>query len=423
MTLVDFTSLLPTETTAMKVVPVLDWLSLLMLDASMRVPEATGKDDVVAITDALVLRYYGKGSEHYKYIWHVLYNGEHYATILSHTRNEKFVKKGMVKVDIKNHLLYTTELWPFIDLLCKELGLQYKNVSRVDIAIDGLNYLVKLVNQYTKQTADEKVVELKGRGRFKANLLDRPTMMYNSFQLGAPAGKKCITIYNKSQEIVTSRKEYIQHWWKAQGIIDEVQPLEMLANALKADKGDQERYYIPGYHNVYRFELRLKGELFLQMQGFTLDWLKTGTGLMSIVRRMMEKFFEFVINTRSDNSKCESIDIIPMQAFDCFNIQMVRAKRRDDLYKTKLSIAKNVRQLYLGHLQPSDYAALQMLLFDVNNYNLQQWFNKKLFQWNKEFGPTQPDEEYRNQVVEFLAEVNQTLLSNDEETILNKYTP
>lgn len=418
MTLDDFTSLLPQTSTAVKVVPVLDWLSLSMLDASMRVPEAQGKDDVVAITDAIVLRYYGKGSEHYKYIWHVLWNGEHSATILSHTRNEKFVKKGMVKVDIKNHLLYTTDLWPFVDLLCREFGFQYKNVNRADIAIDGLNYLVKLVNQYTKQTATGKVVELKGRGRFKANLLDRPTMMYNSFQLGAPAAKKCITIYNKSQEIVISRKEYIQHWWKAQGIIDEVQPLEVLANALKVDKNEDERYYIPGYHNVYRFELRLKGTLFLQMEGFTLEWLKTGQGLMSIVRRMIDNFFEFVIASRSDSSKCATIDIIPMQAFDCFNIQLVRTKRRDDLYKTKLSIAKNVRQLYLGHLQPSDYAALQMLVFDVNNYDLQPWFDKKLPAWIKEFTPMQPDEDYRQQVTEFLQDLNERFRTNTEGELL-----
>jgi len=417
MTIDDFRALIPAETEMIRVVPVLDWLSVNFKDPQNKVPEAMEKDAVIQISEKISLRYFGKGNEHYRYIWHLLYQAEHLATMLSHTRNEKFVKKGMVKLDFKNHLLYSGMLWTVYDDIVSCFGLEYKNISRVDIAIDGLNYLLHFVNGYVKQTAISKVVELKGRGRFKANLLHRPTMLYNSFQLGSMK-KKQITIYNKSQEIIHSQKDYIQNFWVKNGIAKKLMPLKALADAMKKEKTNDEIYHVEGFENIYRFEIRLTGQMILEIKDFTIDYLKDANKLMSIIHRLNENFFHFVDHRRADNSKCPDIDLLPYNQFDIHPIELQRIERRDDLYKTKLSIKKNVHQLYLGTLRPETYSLTEMLIFDVNNYDLKEWFEKKLIEWHKEFSKLHTDFEYIDQVRDFLMSLNSQFKSNDEADLL-----
>lgn len=366
------------------------------------------------------------GNQFYKYRWQVLYLGEHLATMLTHTKNEKFVRKGVVKVDFKNHLLYTGMLWQFYDELTGSLNLQFKNVSRVDIAIDGLDHIIRFVNKYLKQTRQNKVVELVGRGTIRAAALDRNTMLYHSFKLGANGSRKQVTIYNKTKEIIKSQKDYIQKFWKANGIHFEELPLAEMLAALK--KGEDEPMNVAGVKNIFRFELRLTGEYIQEMQVkkaetgewefFKIDWLKTSDGMMSIVHRACENFFEFVLKTYKENCKCKRLELIPFSKFEIFPIELQPVKRADDLYKTKLSIKKNVRQLFFGVLQPSDYMATEALVFDVNNYDLKEWFAKNLFTWFKELEYSNPDADYVQTVKDFLIDINQRFESNQEHEIL-----
>lgn len=417
MTVEDFRFLIPPESKMLRIVPVLDWLAVNFKDPDHKVPEAESADDVIKITEAITLKYFGKGNEHYKFIWHLLYNGEHLVNLLSHTRNEKFVKKDMVKVEFKNHLLYTTDLWTVYDDVVSTFQLVYKNISRVDIAIDGLNYLVGFVNAYTKQSSANKVVELKGRGRFKSNLLHKPSMYYNSFQLGS-LKKKQVTIYNKSQELVKSGKDYIQRFWLKNGIARELLPLEMLAKALKGKKDQEDVYHLEGYENIYRFELRLTGEMILEIKDFHISFLRDPNKLMSIVRRLNENFFHFIDHCRLDNSKCPDIDLLPYNQFSIEPIELQRVECRTDLYKTKLSIKKNVHQLYLGNLSPDNYSAAEMLIFDVNNYDLKEWFGKKFPEWHKEYSKVGNDPDYTETVYEFLADLNTRFENNTDVDLL-----
>ena len=89
---------------------------------------------------------------------------------------------------------------------------------------------------------------------------------------------------------------------------------------------------------------------------------------MSIVKRMNENFFEFVWYTNENLARCQQIDIMPYNLFDIKNIDLIDAKPIEDLYKTKLSIKKNVRQLYLGNLSLHDSMVKDMIMFDIGNF-------------------------------------------------------
>lgn len=370
---------------------VIDWLSVLFKIEDRKIPEPPAEmaEFSHVVNDRITLQFYGKGTEHYRYIWFVIVAGEHLATMLSHTRNAKFVRNGVVKVDFKNHLLYSEQLWPVYSELVHSLDLQYKNVSRLDIALDGLNYLVDFMNLYVKQTAQTKVVELKGHPRFNSKVLDRKSMKYQNFQIGAPGSKKVITIYNKSLDIVITRKEYIQEFWKQNGILQQMLPIEMLAKAMA---GTIDRTAIEGYQNIYRFEIRLKGEAISQIEKFNIGILQSTSGLISIVKLMVRNFFEAVWLTDTNISRCEEIQLIPFDQFEIVPLAKIALLQRDDLYKTKLSINKNIRQLYTGHLSPENASVYEMLQFDIDQFRLQKWFREKYTkEWKPKYSKLNPD--------------------------------
>lgn len=385
---------------------VIDWLSVLFrsnMNKNIPAPQTEKEEFSHKVNDDIVLTYYGKGNEHYKYIWHVYVRGQHLATMLSHTRNAKFVRDGMVKVDFKNHLLYSDQLWPVYNELVDALDLHYKNVSRVDIALDGLNYLVDFMNYYVKQTLENKVVEFKGRPDVQPRVLYRKSMKFQNFMIGKPGSRVYMTIYNKSLEIVKSRKEYIQEFWKQNGILKQSLPIEMLAKAMK---GEQERYYLEGYENIFRFEARIKGEALTQIHKFNIGMLQTTSGLISIVKLMVNNFFEAVWLTDINISRCDNIPLIPFDQFEIVPLAKIALLERDDLYKTKLSINKNVRQLYTGHLSPDNASVYEMLIFDINQFRLQKWFVDKYHnEWKNKYSKLNRDQEHVLLVHELINQV------------------
>lgn len=388
-----------------KIAVVIDWLSVLYTFDDEAFAPARNEDESRQINDRITVRYYGKGNEHFKNIWHILFDGEHVATLLSHTRNPKFVRNGVCKIDFKNHLLYSQNLWPVYFHIEHALQLRYKNVSRLDIAIDGLNYLLEFVNAYVRQTADNKVVEMKGRPKVNSKVLDRRKMLYQNFQIGHAGSQKMVTIYNKSLDIVKTGKAYIQDYWIKNGIAREVLPIEVLGKAING-----ETTYLDGYENVFRYEIRLKGSKVLEMQDFNITWLCNVNTLMSLVKRHNENFFDFVFYQHSNVSKCPNCNLFPYELYDIQPIKLTRIKPKDDLYKTKLSIKKNVRQLFLKNLLPDDYIVTGMMVFDIKNFELEKWYKDRLPTWINEFEAIQPDKDYTEVVKKLLMDIQtQTL--------------
>ncbi len=387
-----------------KIIVVLDWLSVLFNIPENIIPEPeTESENFSFEAGELTLIYTGHGQQHYKYIWHIHYQGEHLGQLLSHTRNEKFVRKGTVKVEFRNHLFYSSQLWPFYNYLVSALSLSYKNISRVDIAIDGMNYLLNFMNLYVKQEAESKAVEFKGKPRINSKVLHKPSMLYQNFMIGTPGAGKTITIYNKSLDIVNTRKEYIQEYWKANGILKNSLPIPSQKDKLGKDI---ERTYLEGYENIFRFEIRLKGDKIKEIENFDLSLLKTPDGLISIVKLMTRQYFDAFFVDNPNTARCTPIDLIPFENFNLIPLEKVELKERGDIYKTRLSIHKNVKQLYTQHITPDNASAREMILFDINLYDLQKWFKRKyLNEWQPAYSKFNTDKQYTQQVDEFFTDI------------------
>jgi hypothetical protein len=290
--------------------------------------------------------------------------------------------------------------------------------------------MLKFLNQYVKQTPAQKAVEMKGRNNMiKAGLLDKRTMLHQHFKIGNPNSQKMVVMYNKSLDIVRTGKTYIQDVWKANGVCRELLPSTLFEEFTDTNKRNArqkaETYYLEGYENIYRFEMRISGGLIKAMPGFTLDFLQTPDKMMSLLKRHNKGFFEFVKYTRTDVSKCEPIEVLPYNRFNIQHIDVARSKPIDDRYKSKLNIKKSVRQLYLKNLLPDDYATRETMMFDIQNFELHDFFIKRIGEWKREFSKVQPDEQYCAELANFLTQFEADVLADkpEEETILHRADP
>lgn len=385
---------------------VIDWLSVYFMiqEDTIPEPEDPEKEKVVQYSDQLVLIYSGSGNKNFKYLWSVMYKGISVATLLSHTRSSKFIKKGVIKVDYKNHLFYTDQLWIVYETLSKTLNLRFKNVSRLDIAFDGLNYLYDFCNAYVKQDSKNKVVEFKGRTRINSKVLDRQTMKYQNFNIGVPNSSKSITIYNKSLDIVKTRKEYIQQFWLKNGILKNRIPLEVLSNNL--NRSQEEKIYLEGYENIFRFEIRLKSEALNEIRGFKIDMLQDSNSLVSIVKLHVRTFFDAVYVTDSRVSRCIPIDLLPFNQFKIIPLEKVELKDRNNIYKSKLAINLNIKNLFTGAFSFEEATAKQAIINYIELCNLGKWFkNKYENEWLKTYPSFSPNESHSSQVKELIQDI------------------
>lgn len=391
-----------------KIAVVLDWLSIYfaMPEGSIILPE-NDNDSYSFETNSLTFESETKGTTHFRFRWKILKGAEQLGTLLTHSRNEKFFKKEIVKLDFANHLFYSNQLWPFYGTVVTEMHLKFKSVGRVDIAIDGVNYLIEFFNEYLKQDQSKKVIELLGRPRFNANVYDRQLGRFENFKFGKLNSGKEVTIYNKSLDIVNKRKDYIQKWWKANGITEKILPIDELHDP---NYKKSERIRIPGYHNLYRFEIRLTGETLAEIKDFSLELLQTNTGIMSILKLVTRSYFEPIWLEDDKTSRCTKIELLPFDRFTIIPLQKVELKQRGDLYKAKLSINKNIKQLYTGAINPDNASVFEMITFDVKTYDLEQWLHNKLDnEWMKKYSALNRDKTYTKQIDEFLEELKNFL--------------
>ena len=128
------------------------------------VPEAGNIPDLHDVGEGIVLEKALKPEPRMKSVYHVYVDGDLFGRIAAHPTESKFgLKDRSVQIVVENALLYTGEWYEYLDRVINRFGLVVNNVTRLDIAVDGLNYLVPFLNAYTKQTAENKVVSLKGR--------------------------------------------------------------------------------------------------------------------------------------------------------------------------------------------------------------------------------------------------------------------
>jgi len=362
----------------------LDWLALYFKQAGLFAAKYE-EGDTVIINDDLYLLEINRPTLHFNTHFVIIYKKEECGHVLLHPRNEMFFKPDTVKVEFANHTLYSGH-WQDVYNTLTSWGLQYHAASRIDIAIDNVGYLYELMNIYAKQTPANRTMILKNssetRALFAAKVLNTENMMFQNFNIGSGGGNKMVTIYNKSLELVRSGKDYIQEYWRKNGVIVEKENLKKLQKTtLKTDT------HLKGRRNIYRFELRLKSESIKEIEGFSIDMLKTAAGLSGIVKTHTKKYFDACYFDNRNISKCTPFELLPLDKLGAETIEKIARQENDGKYKAKLTVHSIIQDIHKGYIRHfAINEAIETLIDRVIKYRLQKYYKDHIEQWQRKYG-------------------------------------
>ena len=339
-----------------------------MLDIMCLGHVEAGSDAVPHIekADGVLLEWTGKGTPMMKDSFNVYLWGEKFGTLHSNPRTEgKGLKGDSVQVHIDNALLYTDHWCDDLQTVLDACGLQLKNVTRLDIALDGLNYIIDFLNGYQKQHAYSKKVHHLGKARFSAGVLDKNTMLYDHFKIGSGTSEKQISVYNKTKELERSNKGYIEKYWNANGL----------------DNGGPE---CP----VYRVELRMRGKAVKEIKDFAIQKLTDYSYLFDLFRTGCHNYFEFTETKGHKNvSRQQVIDLIPFNRLGARLLEKVPRPLTDGRYKAKMAVHLTVKDIVLDLIpDESRTEALGVMKKQIERYDLYPWMQRRLPDWLKHYG-------------------------------------
>lgn len=367
----------------------LDWLSMYFKNLGL-FDDSYSEGDEIILNEDIVLTEINRPTLHFNTHFVLFYKKEECAHVLMHSKNEVFFAKDIVKVEFTNHTLYSG-VWQIVYDCLASKGLRYSGCSRIDIAIDGVGYLQKLMNVYAKQNLGKETILLKNnsekRSIFSAKVLNPKTRLFENFNIGSSGGNKMITIYNKSLEIVKSGKDYIQEFWLKNGVVDKLNDLKLQSIELnREEKKGCQQYYIKGQENIYRFEIRLKSESIKEIKNFSIELLKSPEGLISIVRTHCKKYFEACFNDNENITRCTNIDLLPYNKFGGKLIDKIQRVEKDGLYKAKLLIHGLIQDMHKEYLEENKTnEAIEIIRDRVAKYKLESYLEKKLPEWEKKY--------------------------------------
>ena len=350
----------------------LDWLSFMV---ECWLPEPVPDQAPIFLTPDLVIKDMNRATPMFNHTWEVYYMAEPVATVLTHPRNEKIIKPGTAKVEILNHVLYSSTLNEVLSQIltnCK-MG-EIKNYSGLHIAIDGVNYLHRFVNDWQRQKKHrampelytlgrwdkESRVKLKGKANVDMKRFNRATGDFDNMRIGS--SKKYVTIYNKTSELKKSHKQYIKETWDRAGI----------------DTSG----------TVWRCELRLTSGPIKEIKNFDLSKINDPNYLLQIFKTQCKNFFEFVLIENDCNvSRARIIDLFQFEKLKVPLLEKIPRAIVKGAYKAQMAIHNIVANINTGVIRAkaSVDSALQHMTDLCDIYNLWEWRERKIEAWKEEY--------------------------------------
>jgi len=249
-------SLTPAERKPVKYTINLDWFECLLggelvqFDSPLTKYEYDNKQ--------IVLLQKQMATKLFKYSYEVFVRGKIFGSINICPRNAKIIKSDTIQFQAVNNVLYEVGFIKDVKYLFSKMGWQLKNISRIDIAIDGSGFLG--INEKWRTN------KIQCFGKAKWQTFQTAKGDVTGFDVGSRASNKWLTCYNKLNELQKSNKQYIRTMWERAGLDTK---------------------------NVERIELKLRNEAIKMIRFFDWEELDNFEYLASIFRTQAESFFSF----------------------------------------------------------------------------------------------------------------------------------
>jgi hypothetical protein len=305
------------------------------------------------------LKYVGYGTAMYLYLFDVIIEGEKVATLQAYPRGE-VIAKDCLSFKLNNSILYADYWVNIVIEITEKLQLTVNNVTRLDIAIDGLNYLILFLNMYAKQPLNDKKVHLKGKAKFDCKNQNHNSMNFESFTLGTLKSDKQISLYLKSKELEVSNKKYIETFWRENGMTKDI---------------------------VYRLELRLQSKSIREIENFDYKRLNEPYYLASIFKTQTNNYFHFITHTGQKNKTREhTIEVINFENLGGELLPKLKRGKTEDRYKAKLLIHLTQKLLLRGEIpKEKEKHNKKIIKENIARYQLEDWYSVKIEDWKRDY--------------------------------------
>lgn len=374
---------------------VCDWLKVSGLCKNFPKPNHS---EIYFENGAYQLIWTESGSKTHRYIFKVFYNSLQIG-ILETSPNLPTIHSDNFLFKLENNLLYQSDFLELLNGFLDHYQAKITNISRVDIAIDNIGYLIPFLNDYWRNNQDKKVLrkgkkvrktkksgfscynETKENSYFLESqntlYLDESSNIINGFRFGSRQSNKYITIYNKTNELETSNKKYIERFWQENGI-DTNNP-------------------------VYRFELRLESEAVKAIKDFDISKINEAGYLASIVRTHIRNYFDFVYNTDSNISRCKPIELFNFEQMQGTLLQKCKQKDINDRYKAKITIHCLFKLTLEKRISEKTYQEVKNYINELlEKFDLNDWFLDRLTGWQEKYTKLNRNQDIiYNQVLSF----------------------
>lgn len=301
-------------------------------------------------------------TRHFKSIYRITdpVTGEEVASLVADPHSEILkMDSGLLKV--VNKFLYQKDLLVYVKKLLRDLKLEFRTISRIDICVDFLKFSSGLqpANFIKNYMAGKYVKTGKGKGKAVFNNTARG-IEYESLKFGSETSDVTYYLYNKSQEMKdVKNKQWIRDNWTANGW--------------------------DGKHDVWRLEFSLKsntqtiidpetGEAF-----FSFKDLEIANRIEDIFKFHFDRYFRFVYGKK----KCRKDRMKPLNLMSGYKFVGIRielsdkkeADRSDKIFSKKLmSLNAEMR----GHDIELGIFTNELLTYFVSNRGLNDWAERKL---------------------------------------------
>lgn len=292
-------------------------------------------------------------SRMYNFCYSVYYGMEEVAKLYLDNRTSK----EYINLKINNELLYNeTQYFEVVNKFLSVFGVQINNFSSLDIAIDARKNLIKLFDKYY---LDEKNYHFVSKS-VKSNNPDGDVSEYSkkkrngtknsTYYIGKinTTGKQ-VCIYNKTLELETSYKPYINH--------------EQLA----------------GNSDVFRFELRLRNNYIKRHYVIEHDKIFDVEYLKLLMNENLDNFIDFRLKYKQYKpAQCEKVQLFDLSPKNqnCKLLKPVKTEKKATGIKVSSLQKRSLKDLIQLAIINDSHDELMDCMKKAEKYNLLDYYRE-----------------------------------------------
>jgi len=295
------------------------------------------------------------GTRHYQRGFNIWIDGFDFGQILVAPRNPKILQGSPVQFKIYNNVLYEKQWIDRFTQLRSAMEYDVASYTRVDIAIDGYNYL-----DIWEKVLSEEIKRVGRPVKINPYLIDGEKLRLTGVDIGSKTSDKRVTVYEKGLRIETDNKKYIKEAWRENGL--------------------------DNLEDVQRIELKMKSKCISGMPEFKYQFLDDPVFLASICRTQFTRFYEFVdmneyVSSGKNASRVDRIDFIDWEKAKGVLLEKKTTKPVSEVYRAKLGCKSDYEMYYLS----GNGAFLEMAEERAAWHSLEDWLESRKQRWHDLF--------------------------------------